>query len=262
MGGLRNFLNLLAVAALLAGSILSSVGANAAGLTNVSFENFGEKVDGILRKPEGEGPFPAVVLLHPCGGLRRLVITDWPDYLNGLGYVTLAVDSTGSRFSGKCPNRVRSELVTRALDAYAGLDYLTTLPYVDEKKIAVMGFAFGAATINRGLVSGRAKALGDTDFMAAIALYGHCSGMGSDFYKMPVMEIVGSKDSSVVESCRFLAKKPPELHILPGVYHAFDQSDALILKDDGAGNPMLYDPEATKKAQELTKAFLAKNLGE
>ena len=48
MRGLRNFLNLLAVAGLLAGTIMSSVGAYAAGPTKGSFDNFGEKVDGIL----------------------------------------------------------------------------------------------------------------------------------------------------------------------------------------------------------------------
>ena len=138
MGGLRNFLILLAVTALLAGPLV----ARETPKPNVSFENFGEKVDGILRKPKGEGPFPAVVLLHPCGGLGRLFNTDWPDYLNGLGYVTLAVDSTGSRFSGKCPNRARRELTTRVFDAYAGLDYLTTLPYVDKKKNRSNGVCF------------------------------------------------------------------------------------------------------------------------
>ena len=257
MVGLRNFLNLLAVAALLAGCV-----------TNVSFKNFNEEIDGILRKPEGQGPFPAVVLLHTCGGLRPHVITDWPDYLNELGYVTLAVDSFGSRSLGDCPNRVQRSISIRVTDAYAGLDYLTTLPYVDENKIAVMGFSLGAATINGGLVTGRSKSsrfLGATDgidFKAAISLYGSCRGMFAITYSMPTMEVVGSRDTKFAVSCSRLANSEAvELHILPDVYHAFDRAEIEQIKDDGFGNPMLYDREATKKAQELTKAFLAKHLG-
>ena len=31
----------------------------------------GIEINGILTKPEGEGPFPAVVLLHSCFGLDK-----------------------------------------------------------------------------------------------------------------------------------------------------------------------------------------------
>jgi dipeptidyl aminopeptidase/acylaminoacyl peptidase len=53
---------------------------------------------GELYRPPGNGPFPAVVLLHPCSGrlAPRLEQADAARY-TALGYVLLAVDSFGAR---------------------------------------------------------------------------------------------------------------------------------------------------------------------
>ena len=58
-----------------------------------------------LAKPEGDGPFPAVVLIHGCSGTERNTAhqTVWrglnrhAGLLNANGYVTLIVDSFGPR---------------------------------------------------------------------------------------------------------------------------------------------------------------------
>ena len=80
--------------------------------TSVSFPNARldardrdtETVSGLISKPDGKGPFPAVVLLHSCGGFTSHVTSDWPSYLTGLGYVVLSVDTFGSRGFARCPN--------------------------------------------------------------------------------------------------------------------------------------------------------------
>ena len=64
-------------------------------------------IPGLIAKPEGKGPFPAVVLLHTCGGLRPHVYTDWTNYLTALGYVTFSVDSLDRAASGVV--RLRSQ---------------------------------------------------------------------------------------------------------------------------------------------------------
>jgi poly(3-hydroxybutyrate) depolymerase len=48
---------------------------------------------GRLTKPEGKGPFPAVVLLHGCGGMQPRRDDRWSDRLSRWGYVTLQVCS-------------------------------------------------------------------------------------------------------------------------------------------------------------------------
>ena len=57
-----------------------------------------------LSKPEGDGPFLAVLLLHGCLGLEReaaghmwLGLKHYEAALNDAGFVTLIVDSHGSR---------------------------------------------------------------------------------------------------------------------------------------------------------------------
>jgi dienelactone hydrolase len=52
---------------------------------------------GILTKPEGNGPFPTIVLLHGCSGLQHSKSRSelWSNRLVNWGYVTLQIDSFG-----------------------------------------------------------------------------------------------------------------------------------------------------------------------
>jgi hypothetical protein len=47
---------------------------------------------GFFTKPEGVGPYPAVILLHTCAGISEHE-ESWSDRLVEWGYVVLAVDS-------------------------------------------------------------------------------------------------------------------------------------------------------------------------
>ena len=93
---------------------------------------------------EGRGPFPAVVILHSCGGFTSHVTNDWPSYLTGLDYVVLSVNTFGSRGYVRCPNPYHFDRATFVKDAYGALDYLAAQPFVDGNRIAVMGFSLGA----------------------------------------------------------------------------------------------------------------------
>src|SRR5262245_9846828 len=61
------------------------------------------RLRGFLFRPEGAGPFPAVVGLHGCGGLsnnRFPLLTryrDWGQRLSKAGFVVIFPDSYGSR---------------------------------------------------------------------------------------------------------------------------------------------------------------------
>ena len=88
-----------------------------------------------IRDYRGEGPFPAVVVLHGCIGITGH-FTGIADRLSSLGYVALAVDSLGPRgISSRCG--VGS--LDRAFDAYAALRYLSLLDFVDPARVAVLG---------------------------------------------------------------------------------------------------------------------------
>src|SRR5690242_4911633 len=93
-----------------------------------------------VMKPEGAGPFPAIVMLHDCSGLgprssgapRR-----WARELVGQGYVVAIPDSFSTRghAGGVCtsssPTRNDVAPTRRVPDVYEALDHLRALPYVD-----------------------------------------------------------------------------------------------------------------------------------
>ena len=100
-------------------------------------------------RPDGAGPFPAVVLLHGCLGVRSKDAR-WAEALRDQGYVALVVDSMTGRGLTTIDQRrgVCQGMTlwggTRAADVAASLAYLRTLPYVDGARLGVMGFSHGA----------------------------------------------------------------------------------------------------------------------
>ena len=108
-----------------------------------------------LAKPEGDGPFPAVVLLHGCTGTERNTPyqTVWRGLnrhaalLNENGYVTLIVDSFGPRgIVQSCRGEYASDQLA---DAYAAFDHLTSLPFVDGDRVGLVGLSMGGSTALR-----------------------------------------------------------------------------------------------------------------
>ena len=146
-----------------------------------------------ILKPAGDGPFPAVVIMHDCSGLgarssgapRR-----WADVLAPQGYVILIPDSFSSRSfpDGICtaPLDTPAERLRqvspffRAFDAYAALAWLRAQPFVDGAHIGVMGGSHGGSTTLAAMVT-PASSTGylvqekQHGFAAGIALYPGCS---------------------------------------------------------------------------------------
>ena len=222
-------------------------------------------ISAILAKPDDNGPFPAVVLLHTCGGMMPHVSQDWPNYLSGQGYVTLTPDSFGSRSFDKCEAGYTVEQLRRAQkemarDAYGALQYLANLPYVDNTKIGVMGFSFGANVINGMLMSPKIRraaqfTLGQ-NFRAGIVFYGRCKRLKTvETTPFPVIQIIGDKDLHAPE-CAELNHRSIKVHLIPGAYHHFD-GNFNTGKSDLAGNYSVYDEKARDESRKITVKFLA-----
>ena len=71
------------------------------------------RIIGYLARPQGSGPFPAVVVLHGCGGFHQDMIA-WADRLRHWGYVALAVDSFGPRELSRHALALVTNLPTRS----------------------------------------------------------------------------------------------------------------------------------------------------
>src|SRR5262249_5149681 len=72
-----------------------------------------------IYRPEGPGPFPAMVVLHGCSGVTNHAHT-WGAQLSVWGYVAIVVDSLGPRGKTNICNRgMEVPPLTRAADAFA-----------------------------------------------------------------------------------------------------------------------------------------------
>lgn len=223
-------------------------------------------IKGVLSKPDGHGPFPAVILLPNCGGPNKFEFAKfWPAYLNKLGYVTLNVDHFTPRKGTKCSKRFTVTPKTIAQDAYGALTYLDGLSYVDTNRIAVFGSSLGALAINWFGSLGKSTSTGLT-FKASVSLYpSHCKRVSASPAIIPSIIIVGDKEKGVA-SCKALSQESGlTVHVFPETYHGFDQPSATRLKnaklrEDHVGNKRLYSKSATEKAKILVKEYLATKL--
>src|SRR6185312_3859420 len=114
-----------------------------------------ERIPLTVARPAGEGPFPAVVILHDCSGLGPRssgAPGRWSRELVAHGYVTLLPDSFTTRGhpDGVCtdgrPSRGEVAPARRALDAYAALAHARALPFVDGRHVGLIGGSHGGST--------------------------------------------------------------------------------------------------------------------
>ncbi len=104
------------------------------------------KVEGVLIKPVGKGPFPAVVVNHGAGGNARGFGMPYCIRFAKAGYVAIACDYTHSMFRGGASATGGSPWNTaeNRRRALACIEILQSLPEVDKRKIAMYGNSMGA----------------------------------------------------------------------------------------------------------------------
>ncbi len=222
---------------------------------------------GVLTKPDGKGPFPAIVFLHGwCGhefGKPRS--ESWSNRLVDWGYVTLQLDSFGPRnVSNDCSDKTELFLLSlaRVKDAYDAKDFLAELPFVDRNRIALLGWSLGGSTSLYVLLKQIKPQSKETPFKAAIAFYPYCD-MPLYNLNAPLLILTGeSDDLHQAKWCtEMMPSEQPDLEIIlkvyPGAYHDFDWEGMDELYE---GHRLLYDPIAAQDAINQVKSFLVKHL--
>ena len=226
-------------------------------LTNVTYSGpNGVTLHGYLARPTGNGPHPAVLMIHEFYGLNRDVIKK-ANLLADQGYVVLAADSYRGQTTALIPRAIFLTVTTPqdriASDLDAAFRYLSTVQGVDALRVGAVGFCFGGTQVMKmGTRNG--------DLAAAVIFYGSGpitdpAALGVMGRRGPVLGIYGEQDQSIplaevrgFELAMQARGVPHRVTVYPGVGHAFVTSASLA------------QPGAAQQAWGEMLAFLAQNL--
>jgi dienelactone hydrolase len=213
--------------------------------------------------PGDAAPYPAVIVLHGCGGISSHSAAI-ADRLGGWGYVALTIDTLGPR--GMDSGCYSGTFVDQAFDAYAALRYLSTLKVVDTERVALFGQSMGGSATLYAIDRDSAAQYFGQRFRAAIAYYPRCVVVPAPAMTAPVLILIGEADqwnrADACETLRNLAQPDSasiDLTVYPDVHHAFDVAQ-LKPGRSSAGRWLEFDEPAAHDAEEKTRAFLADNL--
>ncbi|WP_445681324.1 alpha/beta hydrolase [Radicibacter daui] len=164
-------------------------------MTKVSFINSNNPavtLSAVINLPEGfaEGRrYPAIVVAHPGGGVKEQTAGTYAARLAEYGFVTIAFDASYQGESTGEPRQLENPYV-RTEDISAVIDYLTTLPYVDNDRIGAMGICAGAGyTINAAIQDRRIKAVGTVSAVNIGAMFRNgWEGTVKDIDALPYIE--------------------------------------------------------------------------
>jgi dienelactone hydrolase len=184
---------------------------------------------GELYRPTGPGPYPAIVLLHPCSGRLApdLESADAARY-TALGYAVLAVDSFGARgITDGCAGGGAS--VDVVMDAWGALLHLASLPFIDPDRIALVGYSYGGSMALSAVAFDGPERLFDRQFRVAVAYSPTCPDSLAVAVGVPTLILTGEQDEwAPPRFCkRMMARRsdygsPIKLIVYPDARHAFN----------------------------------------
>jgi dienelactone hydrolase len=236
----------------------------------------------LLYKPDGDGPFPAVIALHGCDGLATHAEAilprygDWAEQLLKAGNAVLLPDSYGSRELGpQCRINAKERPVharrERVADILAARQWLLHQPWVSPDRISLVGWANGAIAV-LWAVRPQLPVKADPDFRSAVAFYPDCrlpSGLGWSA-RVPTLVLIGGNDDlSPPAACRQMIDGArgrsalARIVVYPGAYHDFDRpnvpasaasAEASVPERAHSG----ADPEARADSQKRVAEWLAR----
>jgi dienelactone hydrolase len=230
----------------------------------------GDRIQGYLAKPEGAGPFPAVIGLHGCGGMlpdttkRKLV-----DELVGWGYVVLLVDSFATPgIQHACAGGLSDIAGNRRADAYGALAFLARQAFIEPQRVAAVGFSQGGWV---NLLVAEASSLelfvrpSNLGFRAVVAFNTLCKPVVGRLV-MPTLILIGALDqwtpaahcSEQIDAWR-AGGQPIELVVYPNTHHGFYYQE-LQPGRTMFGYWLEYNEEAAADATRRMREFLNRHL--
>jgi dienelactone hydrolase len=229
----------------------------------------GDRIQGYLAKPDGAGPFPAVVGLHGCAGMHDTTKQRLADELVAWGYVILLVDSYATRdIDHACTSTAFATFLMRRPDAYGALVFLARQTFVNPHRVAAVGFSAGArVTLSVAETNSFEQFVSPSNsrFRAAAAFYPPCQAASAP-PGIPTLTFIGALDdwTPAADCSNKIASwgndgPPIELVVYPGAHHGFYYSHlrpGMTL----FGHWVEYNGEAADNASHRLRQFLDRHL--
>jgi dienelactone hydrolase len=229
----------------------------------------GDRIQGYLAKPEGAGPFPAVIGLHGCAGMPGTTKRKLVDELVGWGYVVLLVDSFATRgIEHACTGGISDIAGSRRSDAYGALAFLAGQTFVDPHRVAAVGFSQGG-WVNLLVAEASSFELfvrhSNLGFRAVIAFNPLCKGFVGRLV-IPTLILIGALDqwtpaahcSEKIDAWR-TGGQPIELVVYPNTHHGFYYQE-LQPGRTMFGYWVEYNEEAATDASRRMREFLNRHV--
>lgn len=118
-------------------------------VTKVTFPNQLTSMAGNLffpRNMDKTKKYPALAVTHPFGGVKEQTAGIYASNMAEKGYVTLAFDASHQGESGGYPRDTENP-AEKMEDIRCAIDYLTTLPIIDEDRIGLLGVCAGGSYV-------------------------------------------------------------------------------------------------------------------
>lgn len=211
------------------------------------------ELNALMFRPLGPGPFPAVVMLHGCGGMytgQGFVTASyrhWGELASERGYVALLVDSFNPRGHRSICNLQKRPILAsreRVEDAYAAREWLTKQSYVDSRRIGLLGWSNGGTGTLYALRADRPN----RGFRAAVAFYPGCLALSRAKTPYapysPLLVLSGEADdwtpaTRCVALTQIAQAKGAAMNIVtyPGAHHGFDRLNSPVRYRPNVRNP-------------------------
>jgi dienelactone hydrolase len=246
--------------------------------------------ESMMFKPDGPGPFPALVLMPSCDGYTRSThVFDWARRAIDHGYAVLVVDPQTPRGVGlNCTLPLGVPAVRLLKDAFDAANDLRKQTFVDKSRIGLIGFSLGGM-VGLGASDARyATGNGSAPFRAIVSIYPVCifkqlprpgnSGL-IDLPWAPVKEVVpllvemGDQDNEgspngTAADCKALldplkAQGDPVEYTIYHATHEWDdrQSDGFKKRGFNGQNILyLYNASVTEQSANDAFAFLGQEM--
>lgn len=166
------------------------------------------KIAGDLYLPEGmdvNKKYPAVVVVHPGGGVKEQTAGLYAEKLSELGYISLAFDVSYQGESEGEP-RFLEDPSARVEDVSWAVDYLVNEENVDSNKIGVLGIcAGGGYSVNAAGFDRRIKAVATVSGIDIGGLFRASFGENPTPAIIQLLESVGNQRNEESKGAELLA---------------------------------------------------------